>query len=385
LLKNNFWGDFVKDKKENIVFPKGFLWGGTFSSYQIEKMNNKTNWDLWQIKGHIKDGSSLQILNDLNINLFNETIEKSTEMNFNSLSFSLEWAKVIPEMNFVNYKKLESYKNFILNLKKRNIEPIVILNYYTLPLWFQERGGFSKSENIKFYIDFVKIILDYIGNIVDYYITFFEPDKYIEKSNNNLFPYIDEIENTLNNIYDIHKEVYVLIKNKNKYAKISLTKNIDYNFDIKKRNLLKYLDFISLSYDGNKEYNTKKPYQKDDIGKVINPDYFYDEVLNYKKYDKPVLIHSLGISDENDIYRSVFLINVLSKIFIALKNNMRIFGFLHKSIFDTFEWEYGFSAKYGLYEFDYQNLKFHARSSSRILNKIIKNNAIPTHLEKYTL
>ncbi|WP_129409504.1 family 1 glycosylhydrolase [Marinitoga lauensis] len=137
--------------EKNISFPKGFMWGSTFSSYQIEKMNNKTNWDIWQEKGHIKDGTGLNILNNINKNLFNEIFKLSKEIGYNSLSFSLEWSKIIPEMGFVNYKKLESYKNFILNLKKEGIEPILILNYYTLPIWFEEKGGFSKEENFKFF------------------------------------------------------------------------------------------------------------------------------------------------------------------------------------------------------------------------------------------
>ncbi|KAF2957022.1 family 1 glycosylhydrolase [Marinitoga sp. 38H-ov] len=371
--------------KNSIVFPKGFLWGGTFSSYQIEKKNNKTNWDIWQNKGHIKDGSGLQILNEVNINLFNETVEKSKEMKFNSLSFSIEWAKIMPEINLINYKKIESYKNFVLNLKNNNIEPIIILNYYTIPFWFEEKGGFSKEENLKFFIDYIRLILDYLGGLVDYYITFFEPVKFVEKSINNFFPPISEKENILENIYNLHKEAYLLIKKKNKYAKVSITKNIEYNIDIKESNLLKYLDFISLSYEGNSDYETKKPYQKDDIGKIINPDFFYNSLLKLKKFDKPILIHSLGIADENDIYRSVFLINILSKMYFLLKNNIKIFGFLHKSIFDTFEWDNGFLAKYGLYEFDYENSKSHIRSSGKILSKIIKNNAIPAYLEKYTL
>jgi beta-glucosidase len=375
--------------EKNISFPDGFFWGGTFSAYQIEKINNKTNWDVWQSKGRIKDGSNLSFLDGKNINLFNEIINLSKELKFNSLSFSIEWAKVYPELNFINYKKLGSYKKFILFLKKNNIEPIIILNYYTVPIWFEEKGGFFKEENITFFLEFLNTILDYIGDIVDYYITFFEPDKYIYKIvEEKSFPKPEnakvDFKKYIELIYTMHKESYVEIKKRNKYAKISLTKNISYNgIEINKSNLLKYLDFISFSYDGNYDFDSSKPVQKDDIGKNINPDEILNYLLKIRHYDKPVLILSTGIADENDIYRSTFLIKTLTHIHKALEKNIKIFGFHHKTIFDLFEWENGFSAKYGLYEFDYENLKKHIRSSGKIYSNIIKNNGIPSYLEKY--
>ncbi|WP_368359756.1 family 1 glycosylhydrolase [Marinitoga lauensis] len=75
---------------------------------------------------------------------------------------------------------------------------------------------------------------------------------------------------------------------------------------------------------------------------------------------------------------------VLTNIYDALRKHVKIFGFHHKTIFDLFEWENGFSAKYGLYEYDYENIKFHIRSSGKIYSNIISNNGIPPYLEKYT-
>ncbi|GAB6188690.1 glycoside hydrolase family 1 protein [Marinitoga arctica] len=376
--------------EKNITFPKGFLWGSTFSSYQIEKINNKTNWDEWQKKGHIKDGSTLNILDDVNINLFNEIFNLSKEINFNSISFSIEWAKIMPEMNFINHKKLESYKNFILNLKRHNIEPIIILNYFTVPSWFEKIGGFNKKENLIFFRDYINIVLSYLGNIVDYYITFFEPGKLVKKSFQektfpNGFSNIENLKNFIDNLYVLHKETYISIKKNNIFSKVSFTKNIFYDlFDYKKNNLLKYIDFISISYDGEKNYNNSKPVQKDDIGNIINPDSIYKYLLSIKKLDKPILIMGTGIADENDIYRSTFLIKTLTYIYNVLKRGIKVYGFHYRSLFDLFEWEYGFSAKYGLYEFDYENIKFHIRSSGKIYSNIIINNGIPSYLEKYT-
>ncbi|WGS65011.1 family 1 glycosylhydrolase [Marinitoga aeolica] len=376
--------------EKNISFPKGFMWGSTFSSYQIEKMNKKTNWDIWQEKGHIKDGTGLDVLNNINKNLFNEILKLSKEMGYNSLSFSLEWAKIVPEMGFVNYKKLESYKNFILNLKKEGIEPILILNYYTLPVWFEEKGSFGKEENFKFFLEYVELLLKNIGNIVDYYITFFEPGKFIKKTfEDKSFPsyskYNEKKETFINNIYNLHKQIYVMIKKENRYSKISLTKNIAYEeIEYRKNNILKYMDFFSISYDGDDNFSEGKPIQKDDIGKNINPDEILKNLLKLKIHDKPILILSTGIADENDIYRSIFLIKVLTNIYEALKKNIKVFGFHHKTLFDLFEWENGFSAKYGLYEYDYENIKIHIRSSGKIFSNIINNNGIPSYLEKYT-
>jgi len=293
-------------------------------------------------------------------------------------------------MNFINHKKLQSYKNFILTLKHNNIEPIIILNYYTLPQWFESIGSFGKKENLKFFNNYIETILNYFGNIVDYYITFFEPGKFIKKTfEENSYPNEnfkkENLKIFIDNIYDLHKETYIAIKKRNIFSKISITKNVAYDlFNHKKKNILKYMDFISISYDGEKNFNSSKPIQKDDIGNVINPDSLYEYLLKIKSFDKPILILGTGIADENDIYRSIFLIKTLANIYNILKKNIRVFGFHFKGLFDLFEWEYGFSAKYGVYEFDYENIKFHIRSSGKIYSNIITNNGIPSYLEKYT-
>ncbi|WP_129409505.1 hypothetical protein [Marinitoga lauensis] len=161
-------------------------------------------------------------------------------------------------------------------------------------------------------MEYIELLLKYIGNIVDYYITFFEPGKVIKKTlEEKSFPFysrnIEKKEIFINNVYNLHKQIYLMIKKENKYSKISLAKNIAYEeIEYRKNNILKYIDFLSISYDGDNNFNKGKPIQKDDIGKNIDPDEILRNLLKLKVYDKPILILSTGIADENDIYRSTF-------------------------------------------------------------------------------
>ncbi|APT75396.1 hypothetical protein XO10_02325 [Marinitoga sp. 1135] len=373
---------------EKVYFYDGFLWGGVFDSYQIEKMNDRTNWDEWQKKGKIKDGTTLKIIEKFQKNLFSETFEISKNIGLNSLMFSIEWAKIYPEMGYINRAKLESYKNFILSLKKEGIEIFLILNHFTFPIWFEEKGGFQNDENLKFLISYTEEIVNEFKDIVDYYIPFYEPLKYIDYAyKKGLYPpgisdeKISEI--VKENIIKVYKELYLLIHKNNIYSKVGIIKNT--NYDNTFFNVLKnYMDFLGITFYDDKTSGLPRTVQKDDIGNNIYPEKLNIEIPELKKYDKPIVISSIGIADESDIYRSQFLIKTISYIHELLNNNIKIMGYFHKNIFDLFEWEEGFSAEYGLFEFDSINNRINPRHSAKVFSNIVQSNKIPPHLIKYT-
>ena len=56
---------------------------------------------------------------------------------------------------------------------------VLTLHHFTLPKWFAEKGGFEKVRNVRYFIRFVRFVVEQYAELVDMWITFNEPGVYI--------------------------------------------------------------------------------------------------------------------------------------------------------------------------------------------------------------
>lgn len=123
-------------------FPPNFLWGASTSAYQVE--------GAYQADGK---GLSVQDLHLLNEKLsffedasdhyykYKEDVKLMKELGLKAYRFSISWSRVFPSgSGKVNDKGLQFYENLIDELLANQIEPIVTLYHFDLPLELQKKG-----------------------------------------------------------------------------------------------------------------------------------------------------------------------------------------------------------------------------------------------------
>ncbi|MDK2946384.1 glycoside hydrolase family 1 protein [Geotoga petraea] len=419
---------------EGLSFPKDFLWGVATAAHQIEGFNYKSDWYEWEKKGKIKDGSSSEKA-CLSENRYLRDIDNIKNLNLNSYRFSVEWAKIETEKGKYSNKQIRRYKDMILELKKNSIEPIVTLFHFSLPSWFSEIGGFSKVENIKYFTNYVNKVVKEFKGLVQYYIIINEPMVYLTQG--YLFGEWPPGENSIEKTYEVGKNLlimydktYNLIKKIDPYTKISIAKHTSvyepYNklslkdrlatnkvrnlFDhvfvdsilkqkilppFGKEELLNHnsdLDFIGINYytkryikyDNEKNFDIKtKSNHLTDIGREFYPEGIEKVLDRFSKYDIPIMITENGIADEEDRYRTRYLLITLEKIHESMKKGIKIIGYMHWSLMDNFEWVEGTSMRFGLYRTDYNNHLMTLRNSGEIYSKIAKENSISESFLKF--
>lgn len=160
----------------NFAFPKDFLWGAATSSHQVERNNTNNDWWEWEEQGRIKERSGLACDH---WNRFEEDFELAKSLYHNAHRFSLEWSRIEPREGQFSDETLKHYCKVIRALRSNNIEPIVTINHFTLPLWLSKEGGWRHPKAVYFFIRYVKEVLDAIGTSVRYWITFNEPMIYV--------------------------------------------------------------------------------------------------------------------------------------------------------------------------------------------------------------
>lgn len=403
----------MKNQKSRNRFPAGFLWGTATAAHQVEGNNKHNDWWHWEKSNKKIEDSGVACDH---YHLYKEDFKiAKTVLNNNSHRISIEWARIEPRQGDYDQKEIDHYKKVLRQLNKSGLKSIVTLNHFTNPQWFAEKGGWTNSDNIKYFESFVKLCVENFGDFIDYWIVINEPNVYTFMSYlQGYWPPQKKsfllAAKTYNNLAKAHRSAYKIIHKYIPEAKVSSAINMIYfkyqNFIGKIFsgfsslacnwlfiNLTKnHHDFIGLNYymmhmSGIKDLllkNKKIRRMKDliegkrnDLGWPIYPEGIYEITQKItKKYNLPILITENGIADEKDDKRGRFLIDHLSWVAQSIKDGAQIIGYTHWTLMDNFEWRFGRSAKFGLFKTDYKTLKRIPRPSAFVYSKIAKENSV---------
>ncbi len=162
-------------------FGNNFKWGVATSSFQIEGSNEidgklDSVWDVFtKTKDKIRNGDNAA--NACNhYELWKEDFKLLKKLGVNSYRFSVSWPRVVKDdLKTKNQKGIDFYKSQIEELLKHDIEPFLTLNHWDIPQLFQEKGGWTKRDNIDYFLDYAHLLSKEYGDQVKNWITHNEP------------------------------------------------------------------------------------------------------------------------------------------------------------------------------------------------------------------
>ncbi len=108
---------------------------------------------------------------------YKEDIALFAEMGFKCYRFSFSWSRIFPTGEEIepNQEGLQFYDNFVNELLKYGIEPIVTLCHFDAPLALVEKYGSWKSRKmIEFFLRYCKVVFEHFKGKIRYWITFNE-------------------------------------------------------------------------------------------------------------------------------------------------------------------------------------------------------------------
>ena len=160
-----------------LKFPKGFLWGGAswatgFEGARIEDGKTYDVWDDWfacereRFYDQTGPDSTLDMYHH-----YKEYVKLLSELQINSFRFSISWARFIPDgKGEVNEKAVHFYQNLIDELKKYQIEPIICLWHFDLPLCMQNIGGWLQRDVVEYFTTYCEAVFKHFAHQVHYFV-----------------------------------------------------------------------------------------------------------------------------------------------------------------------------------------------------------------------
>lgn len=183
-----------------MSFKKDFLWGGAIAANQCEGAYDEDGKGLSIVD--VVRGSSLGVDRIIDESIkenvyypsheaidmyhhYKEDIKLFAELGLKCLRFSINWTRIYPngDEEYPNEKGLEYYDNFIDELKKYNIEPIITLSHFETPLNLVTKyGSWRNRKLIDFYVRYCETVMRRYKDKVKYWLTFNEINEVMNKN-----------------------------------------------------------------------------------------------------------------------------------------------------------------------------------------------------------
>ncbi|KAL6907800.1 hypothetical protein ACP4OV_001970 [Aristida adscensionis] len=355
-------------------------------------------------------------------------LKLAKETGISVFRMGVDWTRVMPKepteesKSSVNFAALERYRWIIQRVHEYGMKVMLTLFHHSLPPWAGEYGGWKMEKTVNYFMDFVRLVVDRVSDLVDYWVIFNEPHVFVMLTYcAGAWPGGDpnaiEVATSAlpTGVYNqalhwmaiAHAEAYDYIHLESKSARkpiVGVAHHVSFTrpyglFDVaavtlaNSLTLFPYidsicdkLDFIGINYYGqevisgpglklvnNNEYS--------ESGRGVYPDGLFRILIQfnerYKSLSIPFIITENGVSDETDLIRKPYILEHLLAIYAAIIMGVRVLGYLFWTTSDNWEWADGYGPKFGLVAVDRaNNLARKPRPSYYLFSKVVTTGKI---------
>jgi beta-glucosidase len=419
-------------------FPRGFLWGCATAAHQVEGNNTNNNWYRWEQEGHTVHKSGLAC--DWWGGRWQEDFDRAAETGQNAHRLSVEWSRIQPTPDRWDEEALERYRTMLRGLRERGMTALVTLHHFTDPLWLSEMGAWETEAVVPLFEKFVRKTVEALKEYCNLWCTINEPNVYAligylsgafppGKKDNKLamrvlanmlrghaaaYRAIHEIQPEARVGYALHYRPQVpahawspldrLMRNL-RYSGMNMAFPTGISTGVMRTPLGKFLipeakgtqDYFGLNYYSvdtvtfdlrhSHELFTRAFYPPDsDLspnGFIANiPTGLFDSLrwVQHTYPNLPILITENGVEDDKDQMRPRYLVQHIHQMWRAVNFNWPVKGYFHWSLVDNFEWERGWTQRFGLWGLDPETQKRIRRPSVDLYAAICKENGLTSEM-----
>ena len=424
------------------TFPEGFLWGTATAAHQVEGRNTNDTWSAWeQETGRIIYGATAAVACDWWGGRWQEDFDRAQATHQNAHRLSVAWSRIQPAPDRWDESALDRYREMLIGLQSRKITPMVTLHHFSEPLWVAELGGWENEDLVALFAAFVRKTVEALRPYCKLWVTINEPDVFVYSAYiEGVFPPgkkdLKAALKVMHTMIRAHARAYAVIHELQPEARVGSAFHyrgfrpatwlpVDrwaakvfhtlfndlfprtlqdgvFNAVVKKARIPEAVgtqDFVGINYYScnTVRFDLLAPgkmfahlgYPRgvvlSESGFIANiPEGLVEAVKWGNQFGLPMIITENGVEDSQDVLRPRYLLEHLHALWSIINHNYPVEGYFHWSLVDNFEWERGWTQRFGLWGLDLENQARIRRPSVDLYAEICRTNGISSEtVEKY--
>ena len=382
-------------------FPREFLWGTATAPTQLEG-HISNEWTDFVAQ----DGGNCRIACD-HYHRYAEDVQWMQKLGVNAYRMGIEWSRLQSgPMAPLNRGELDRYVDLLDRLKASGIEPMVVLHHFSNPPWINSTGGWVNPATIHAFVDYSTKLVTALSDRVSLWNTFNEPDTYASLVYLlGGFPpghkwQLWSFYKVVRHMAEAHGQVSRMIRTQSKPgrpAQVGIAKNWTWFKPLRRfapwdhvpaalchltfnRHVLRAFlggrrrddsTFLGLNYYGQVRFDGFQPLVPASGASPQTLDRLNiacDDMVErhptglriilrelYQQYRLPIYITEHGAASTDSRFRIDDLSAHLRVLENTLSEGVDVRGFFYWSLLDCFEWQFGYSKKFGLVTVDFDN------------------------------
>jgi beta-glucosidase len=387
--------------RSDLKFPEKFFWGTATSPTQIEG-HIENEWTDYVAS----DGGHCRVACN-HYHLYEQDVELMAGLGVNAYRMGIEWSRLQSgPFAPLNQKELDRYIHLLDCLKAANITPMVVLHHFSNPLWITTSGGWLNPATIGAFVDFAAKITSALKDRIYLWNTFNEPDTYASLTYLlGGFPpfhkmHFRSYRKVIKNMAQAHLLASEAIRREARGGltpEIGIAKNWTFFgafqpfafWDYVMAEMVHHVfnrfvldefvggrrreasTFLGLNYYGRARLrhfkalvptNGVSSEQLKAYG-IVCDDMFERHPTGFGKLLRklhrhcrlPIYITEHGSASLDDDFRIKDLTGHLRELRAAMNDGVDVRGFFYWSLLDNFEWQFGYTKKFGLFSVDFND------------------------------
>lgn len=423
------------------TFPRGFKWGAASAAHQVEGGGTNSDWAQWEkLPGKINDGGSAAIACDWWGGRWREDFDRAAADGHNTHRLGIDWSRIEPRPAVWDEEALDHYRQMVRGLRQRGLEPMVTLHHFTNPLWLAEKDGWLNPAVIGHFERFTRKVVKALGDDVDLWCTVNEPNVLAYNGfADGLWPpgekNIQSCFKAIRHLLLAHAAAYRAIHKLQPQARVGLAHHVRpidpwrpgfapdrwvagfqnriFNdaisevlhsgrlffplggFNERLPGLAGTFDYVGLNYytRARSSFDLSRPGQL--FGRTfptpgaemdhlqfneLYPEGLFRAIQEAARFGKPIFITENGWGDEDEGRRVRALLLHLRQVWRTVNFNWRVAGYYYWTLVDNFEWERGWTQRFGLYELDPETQRRRPRPAAKLYGEICRTNTLTAEM-----
>jgi beta-glucosidase len=422
-----------------LQFPTGFQWGVSTSAHQFEGQNTYNQWSTWERHGRIRSGDRNRDACDW-WRESRRDLDLCRELGLNAIRISVDWGRLEPAEGRYSRETIHRYRSLLDEIRRAGMHCFVTLHHFTHPQWFEDEGAFLGRVAAERFAVYAEHVIDELGDLCSDWLTFNEPNVYsafgyvfgeFPPGHRNR---IRDCAMVMSNIHRAHALAYDRIHRLQPHARVGIATNwvefepasssgtdrllaflYDSAFNRSSLQLLNggslpfpfsslapdvpeavgKIDFIGLNVYNRLHVRAPWDGASRKTGGIFVPpnvpqgdrgvelpygEAFPDAILSsareYAALKVPLYVMENGVPDRSDRIRPWVLVQSIKRVHQLIEAGLDLRGYFHWSLLDNFEWNEGWTLRFGLYELNPRTQERTARPSAALYRDIIQKNGL---------